>query len=136
MKITLPSIRDQQKAIFAASTKAAIEQLQKNLQAPELPPQTEVDETLFPRTHLLKENEGWEPPSPEIIAAYFRHFQSHFPEFGTDKQLARLLRLSSDRRVREYKSGDRTIPYGVWREFLTLTGRAPQDIVAVLAFMG
>lgn len=136
MKITLPNIREQQKAIFAASTQAAIKQLQKNLEAPELPPQNEVDEAQFPRTHLLRENEGWEPPSPDIIAAYFRHFQSHFPEYGTDKQLAKLLRLSSDRRVREYKSGDRIIPYGVWREFLVITGRAPQEIIPVLAFMG
>ncbi|KPY67013.1 Uncharacterized protein ALO94_05204, partial [Pseudomonas syringae pv. spinaceae] len=30
---------------------------------------------------------------------------------------------------------DRKVPYGVWRHFLVLTGRAPQDIIPVLAFM-
>ncbi|KPC24159.1 Uncharacterized protein AC496_1170 [Pseudomonas savastanoi pv. glycinea] len=43
--------------------------------------------------------------------------------------------LSSDRRVRDYKQGVRKVPYGVWRHFLVLTGRAPQDIIPVLAFM-
>jgi hypothetical protein len=136
MKIQMPSIKQQQKIIFEQSTKAAIDQLKKNLKAPELPGQTEVDESQYPRTHLLREREGWEPPHPDIIGAYFRHFQSHFPEYNTDGKLAALLGLTGDRRVREYKSGDRTIPYGVWRYFLVLTGRAPQEIIEVKAFMG
>jgi hypothetical protein len=136
MKINLPSIKDQQRIIFEESTKASIEQLKNNLKAPVLPSQTEVDESQYPRTHLLREHEGWEPPHQDIIAAYFRHFQQHFSDYSTDAKLASLLGLTSDRRVREYKSAARVIPYGVWRDFLVLTGRAPQEIRAVLAFMG
>ncbi len=87
------------------------------------------------RTHLLREREGWEPPHPDIVGAYFRNFQGHFPEYGTDEKLAALLGLSSNRRIREFKNGDRKVPYGVWRTFLVLTGRAPQDILAVLGYL-
>ncbi|WP_026225274.1 hypothetical protein [Teredinibacter turnerae] len=136
MKIELPSIREQQKVIFEKATREGIHQLKENLKAKTLPPQTEVDEALYSRNHLLRECEGWEAPAPEIVRAYFKHFQDHFPEYGTDKKLAALLGLSSDRRVREIKEGSRKAPYGVWRTFLVLTGRAPQEIVPVLAFMG
>lgn len=77
----------------------------------------------------------WEAPSPDVIGAYFRHFQEAFPEYGTDGKLAALLGISSDRRIREYKQGRQKMPYGIWRRFLVLTGRVPQDIIPVLAFM-
>lgn len=133
--IDLPSIAEQQAAVFQQATQAAIEQLQRNLQAPRLPAQTEIDESQYPRTHLLREHEGWEAPHPDIVGAYFRHFQKHFPECDSDGKLAYLLGLSSDRRVREFKSGDRKVPYGVWRQFLVMTGRAPQDVLPVFAYM-
>jgi hypothetical protein len=135
MKIALPSIANQQRFIFEESTKKSIEQLKINLKAPVIQGQTEVDENKYPRTHLLREHEGWEPPHQDIIGAYFRHFQTHFPDYGTDAKLAGLLGLTSDRRVREYKSAGRTIPYGVWRLFLVMTGRAPQEIIKVFSFM-
>jgi hypothetical protein len=133
--IELPSIQEQQDYIFEKSTKEAIKILKQNLKAPILPMQTELDESAYDRSHLLRENEGWKAPHPDIIACYFRHFQNHFPDYDSDAKLAALLGLSSDRRIREYKSGDRNIPYGVWRKFLVLTGRAPQDVLPVLAFM-
>jgi hypothetical protein len=136
MKIELPDIQKQQRFIFEESTKEGIAQLKKNLKAPVIPGQTEVDENKYPRTHLLREHEGWEPPHQDIIGAYFRHFQQHFTDYGTDAKLADLLGLTSDRRVREYKSASRTIPYGLWRKFLVMTGRAPQEIIEVKAFMG
>lgn len=135
MKIELPGIADQQTAIFEAGTKAAISQLKANLKAPRLPGQTEVDENRYPRTHLLRESEGWEPPSPELIGAYFRHFQAAFPAYGTDAKLGALLGLSSDRRIRAFKDGSKKPPYGVWRRFLVMTGRVPQEVIPVLAFM-
>lgn len=134
MKIELPSIAEQQAEVFKASTEAAIRQLQANLQAPRIPPQTEVDERTHPRTHLLREAEGWEPPHPDIVGAYFRHFQAHFPGYDSDGRLAALLGLSSDRRIREFKQGARKVPYGVWRQFLVMTGRAPQDVLPVLGY--
>lgn len=135
MKIELPPISDQQALIFEAATKEAIRQLKANLNAPRLPGQTEVDESRYQRTHLLRETEGWEPPHPDLIGAYFRQFQAAFPEYGTDAKLAALLGLSSDRRVRAFKEGSKAPPYGVWRRFLILTGRVPQDVTPVMAFM-
>jgi hypothetical protein len=136
MEIDVPSIHEQQIAIFEEATKHAIAQLKKNLKAKRLEPQNLIDENEYPRTHLLREDEGWEPPHKEIVVAYFRHFQNAFPEYDTDAKLAKLLGLSSDRRVREYKGGARKVPYGVWNKFLVLTGRVPQDVLPVLAFMG
>lgn len=136
MKIELPGIPEQQAMIFEEATKEGIAQLKANLKAPRIPAQTEIDENQYPRTHLLREQEGWEPPHQDIVGAYFRHFQEHFPQYKTDGKLAALLGLSSDRRVRAFKDGSKTVPYGVWRHFLVMTGRAPQEIIPVLAFMG
>lgn len=136
MEITLPDMASQQRFVFEQATQEAIAQLRENLSAPVLPHQDEIDESAYSRAHLLRESEGWEPPHPDVVGAYFRHFQRHFPEFGTDGKLAALLGLSSDRRVRDYKAGSAKVPYGVWRRFLVLTGRAPQEVIKVLAFMG
>ena len=135
MKIDLPSISDQQRVVFEESTNAAITMLKQNLKAPKIPGQTTVDESNYPINHLLREHEGFESPDPDIVRAYFTHFQAHFDEYNTDKKLAYLLGLSSDRRVREFKEGSRKVPFGVWRKFLVLTGRVPQDVLPVLAFM-
>lgn len=136
MKIDLPDIATQQMAIFESGTLEAIAQLKANLKAPRIPSQTFVDENKYPRNHLLREHEGWEAPHKYIVDAYFRQFQQHFPEYGTDKKLAGLLGLSSDRRVRTFKEGSVKVPYGVWRHFLVLTGRVPQEAIPVMAFMG
>tara|TARA_R110001606_G_scaffold399270_1_gene583266 strand:+ start:2783 stop:3196 length:414 start_codon:yes stop_codon:yes gene_type:complete len=135
MKIELPDIAGQQAEIFTLATEEAISILRSNLDAPRLPPQIEVVEADYPRTHLLREAEGWEPPAADLVGAYFRHFQGHFPEYGTDRKLAELLGLSSDRRVRAFKEGSKAVPYGVWRRFLVLTGRVPQDVLPVMAYM-
>ena len=136
MEIALPDLATQQRLVFVQATQEAINQLQTNLAAPVLPGQDEINEADYSRLHLLREREGWEPPHPDVVGAYFRHFQRHFPEFGTDAKLASLLGLSSDRRVRDYKAGSAKVPYGIWRRFLVLTGRAPQEVIPVLAFMG
>lgn len=136
MVIELPNIARQQALIFEEGTKTAVAQLMANLDAPKLPPQSEIDEDQYSRNHLLREREGWEPPHPDVVSAYFRHFQSHFKEYGTDAKLAALLGLSSNRRVRAFKEGSIAVPYGVWRQFLVLTGRVPQDVIPVLALMG
>lgn len=132
IEIPLPPIEEQQAIIFKEATEAGIKQLQANLAAPVLPGL--IDGPLD-RSHLLRLEEGWEPPSKDLLDAYFKHFQKAFPEYGTDAKLAKLLGLSSDRRVREYKQGRSKVPYGIWRRFLVLTGRVPQDIIPVLAFM-
>ncbi|WP_156463244.1 hypothetical protein [Pseudomonas sp. Leaf129] len=78
--IPLPSIADQQADIFEAATEDGIQQLRGNLNAKRFPGLSDFDEGQFPRTHLLREHEGWTPPPPEIVEAYFRHFQNAFPE--------------------------------------------------------
>lgn len=131
MKIDLPSIQEQQQDVFLSGIKAAIKQLEENLHAPRLPPPPGLIET--DRRHLLRKREGWIAPEPSVVKAYFWHFQEHFPQYGTDAKLAALLGLSGDRRIREYKEGTAKVPYGVWREFLVITGRVPQDVLRVLA---
>ena len=138
MKIDLPSIEDQQELIFKEAIREAISQLEKNLKEPRYPAQDLLDEIIFPRTHLLRENEGWEAPHPEIVKAYFRHFQNLFSEYSTDAKLAVLLGMmggGNDRRIRAFKDGSKKTPYGVWRRFLVLTGRVPQDIIPVLGIL-
>lgn len=132
IEIPLPGIQEQQSFIFREATEAGIKQLQANLSAPHLPGLVLLEAD---RRHLLRQDEGWVAPDKDVLDAYFKHFQKAFPEYGTDVKLAKLLGLSSDRRVREYKQGRSNIPYGVWRKFLVLTGRAPQEILEVLAFM-
>ena len=136
MQIDLPSIKDQQKIVFKKSTDEAILQLKANLKAPVLDSQGEIDEGEYGREHLLLEACGWLPPHPDVVSAYFRHFQYHFEEYKTDKKLALFLGLSSDRRVRAFKDGSKTVPYGAWRKFLVVTGRAPQEVLPVLGFLG
>lgn len=136
MKIDLPNLADQQAFIFEQATKESVAQLLANLDAPRIPLQVKQDH--WSNTHLLREREGWKPPEPDVVGAYFRHFQEHFPEFGTDEKLADLLYgPGCDRkRIRDFKSGSAPVPYRIWRHFLVLTGRVPQDITPVMAFMG
>jgi hypothetical protein len=131
MKIELPSIAEQQLMVFRASQKVGLEDMKKNLDAKVMKAPLAVDERAYPRTHLLREREGWQPPHKDLVAAYFQQFKELFG-YGSDKEIADLLGLSSDRRVREFKQGKCTVPYGVWRRFLVMTGRAPQEIIPVL----
>ena len=131
MKIELPGIDDQQLMVFLASQKEAMATMNKNLDAQVMRAPLVVDENAYPRTHLLREREGWEPPHKDLVAAYFQQFKDLFG-YGSDKEMAELLGLSSDRRVREFKQGKSPVPYGVWRRFLVMTGRAPQEVIPVL----
>lgn len=131
MKIELPGLAEQQLMVFLASQKEAMATMNKNLDAKVMRAPLAVDENAYPRTHLLREREGWEPPHKDLVAAYFQQFRELFG-YGSDKEMAELLGLSSDRRVREFKQGKSTVPYGVWRRFLVMTGRAPQDVIPVL----
>lgn len=135
MKIDLPNIEEQRRIIFEESTKESMRILKDNLQVPVLPKQDEINESDYSSAHRLLESQGWEAPHADIVGAYFRHFQTHFPEYNTDKKLAGLLGLSSDRRIREFKQGSRKVPYDVWRHFLVITGREPQSVVRVFAYM-
>ena len=129
MEIKIPSISSQQRFVLEAASKEAIKQLQENLNATEKQGVAIGNNT----KHLLTEEQGWEAPSAEVVRAYFENFKEHFPEYDSDKKLAKLFGLKTDRRIREFKSGEYKVPYGVWRKFLVLTGRAPQEVIPVLA---
>ena len=131
MKIELPSIAEQQLFVFKAAQQEAITAMEKNSEAQVMMAPISVDESAYSRAHLLREREGWEPPHKDLVAAYFGQFKELFG-YGSDRQMADLLGLSSDRRVRAFKKGTEVVPYGIWRRFLVMTGRAPQDVIPVL----
>ncbi|NAX31998.1 hypothetical protein CAG63_18295 [Vibrio sp. V37_P2S8PM304] len=135
MQINIPSLAEQRRAIVSDGIKKAIKQLKDNERAPVYEPQTEIDENQYSQSHMLDKSR-YEAPHPDIVGAYFRHFQAHFVEYKSDAALARLLGLSSDRRVREYKQGKYKVPYEVWDRFLVMTGRKPQEIIKVFGFLG
>ncbi|ROS00206.1 hypothetical protein EDC56_2844 [Sinobacterium caligoides] len=135
MKIALPDLEEQKRMVFEQSTQEAIATLKSNLKAPTSPALTELDENEFSSKHLLREREGWEAPAPEIVRAYFKQFQDIFADYNTDNKLADLLGLSGNRRIREFKQGTRKVPYNVWRHFLVLTGRVPQDVITVMGYL-
>lgn len=134
MKIDLPDIKEQQRVIYKEAIKEAKKQLDDNLKAPVIASPADINEEDYSRAHLL-DKARYESPDADIVAAYFRQLQGVFPEYGTDKKLAQLLGVSSDRRIREYKTGARRIPYEIWDRFLVLTGRKPQTIIKVIGFM-
>ena len=133
LEIKIPTMEDQIKLVAKESIREAIEVLEKNLEAPVFTG-PDIDEEHYPRAHLLRKHEGWEAPHPEIVRAYFENFKDSFPEYGSDRKLAHLLGISSDRRIREFKQGAKKVPYEIWRKFLKITGRAPQDFEKVLGF--
>lgn len=135
MKIEIPGIAAQQRFVFEAATKAGIEQLEKNLQAPVIE-DLELDESSYDNSHLLTEDR-WKPPHPDIVFAYIEQLKRH-SEHKTDKDVVIWLGLkgnNAERRLRAYKNGDNEPPYGIWRKILVATGRVPQEIEPVIAFM-
>lgn len=134
MNIELPSIAEQQLFVFKAAQQEALQAMVKNGEAVVMVAPLSVDEITYSRTHLLREREGWEPPHKDLVSAYFEQFKSLFG-YGSDREMAELLGLSSDRRVREFKQGKVPVPYGVWRRFLVMTGRAPQEVIPVLGIV-
>ena len=136
MKIKVPKMAAQQRFIFEVATKAGIDQLEKNLQAPVIE-DLELDERDYDNSHLLTEDR-WKPPHPDIVFAYIEQLKRN-SEYKTDKEIVRWLGLkgnNAERRLRAYRNGDDKPPYGIWRKILVATGRVPQEIEPVIAFMG
>ena len=134
MEISIPSMEEQKRFVFEQATKAAIEQLERNLQAPVIQG-LGLDESQFSNAHLLAEDR-WEPPHPDIVYAYVEQFKRH-SEYGSDKTVAEFLGLKGkhgERRLRAYKSGQESPPFGIWRRLLVVTGRVPQEVVPVVGF--
>ena len=136
MNIQLPNIAEQQRVILEAATKESIKTLKANLKAPVI--KTEhFDESGYSNKHLLRLSEGWEAPHIDIVTAYFNQFKDH-TEYSSDEKLGVYLGLTgknTGRRIRSFKQGETAVPYGIWRKLLVATGRAPQEIIPVVAFM-
>jgi uncharacterized membrane-anchored protein len=135
MEIKIPSIEAQKRFIFEQGTKEAIRQLEQNLNAPVVQ-DLAIDESQYSTEHLLPEGR-WKPPHPDIANAYIEQFKRHSP-YQTDKALAEWLGMrgnNAERRIRAYRDGSDSPPYGVWRKLLVATGRVPQEIIPVIAFM-
>ena len=136
MEIKIPGMAEQQRFVFEQATTAAIEQLQQNLQAPVIK-DLELDESQYSNEHLLSEDR-WQPPHPDIICAYIEQFKRHSP-YTTDSAVVEFLGLkgkNGERRLRAYKAGKESPPFGVWRRLLVVTGRVPQEVVEVVGFLG
>lgn len=135
MKIKVPEMAAQQRFIFEVATKAGIEQLEKNLKAPVIE-DLELDEGDYDNSHLLA-GDRWQPPHPDIVIAYLEQLKRH-SEYKTDTELVRWLGMkgnNAERRLRAYRNGTDKPPYGIWRKILVATGRVPQEIEPVIAFM-
>lgn len=135
ISLPLPSLDEQRLMVLNADTEQAIFILNENLNANTFPPADGIDyASLDPRIFNTLE-QGWIAPSPEVINAWFNQVKGLFSEYSSDGKLGALLGLqgnSADRRIRAYRNGAETIPYGIWRKFLELTGRAVVDVRPVL----
>ncbi|MEL5582746.1 MULTISPECIES: hypothetical protein [Enterobacterales] len=135
ISIDLPGIDEQRMLLLQRGAEAGCTLLRANLNAPHYPVASGINAADYGDKHLRTLDEGWEPPAAALVSAWFAHFQKCFPEYASESKLAGLLGLSGangGRRIRAYTSGDEKIPYGLWRRFLVMTGRASQEIIPVL----
>ncbi|EBY7550157.1 hypothetical protein D6K16_22925 [Salmonella enterica subsp. enterica serovar Enteritidis] len=135
IEIEIPSIEMQRMAVFENGIKESIDALRKNLEAAPYPKAASVDYSALDARYFMTIEQGWIAPPCELVNAWFEQFKATFPQYGVDKTLAALLGIHSNgasRRIREYRNGEKPIPYGVWRKFLVITGRVKQEIYPVM----
>lgn len=133
--IELPDTNEQRLILLRDGVERGCKALLNNLNAPHYGSVPDFNAAIYGEKHLLRENEGWQAPAPELIRAWFGQFQTVFTEYDSEDKLAALFGLhgkQGGRRIRAFKSGEMPIPYGIWRHFLVLTGRASQEIIPVL----
>ncbi|EBF9323877.1 hypothetical protein EWD79_22125 [Salmonella enterica subsp. enterica serovar Java] len=135
IEIKIPPIEIQRMEVFENGIKESIEELRKNLAAPPYPKSASVNYNALDARYFMTIEQGWIAPPCELVNAWFEQFKASFPQYGVDKTLAALLGIHSNgasRRIREYRNGEKPIPYGIWRKFLVLTGRVKQEIYPVM----
>lgn len=133
--IPLPSMEAQRLMILEMDTEKAISTLKRNLLGVHYPKAEGVDYARIDARVFLTLDQGWVPPQPELVNAWFNQVKFSFKEYQSDAKLGYLLGLqgnSADRRIRAYRKGDEAVPYGIWRAFLELTGRVTPEIKPVL----
>lgn len=136
-KPVLPGLNDQAKFVALARAKEiyqAIETLcnQPSIETPLLLNGEPVNERDYPTTHLL-DKDNYKPPHPDLVKAYFDQLKAYDSQY-TESGIAKLLGLSNGRAIRGFKSGDRPVPFAVWRRFLVATGRTAMDMPALVGF--
>ncbi|QQX80812.1 hypothetical protein JK628_02770 [Shewanella sp. KX20019] len=120
------------KEALEIGSKSAIAVIKKNLKADFIEDKTGFDETLYPTTHLLLEDEGFEPPNGAIVDHYLNQLKDHNPELS-DAKIAAMLGLAGNRRIRAFRSGERDVPFSIWRKILIMMGKVPNDAIKVIA---
>ncbi|MCP6645563.1 hypothetical protein NL493_25595 [Klebsiella pneumoniae] len=136
-EVTIPlvSMNNQRLIIMEMETEKAIATLKGNLLGKRFPKADGVDYTSLDERIFLTQDQGWVAPPSDIVDAWFTQVKSLFSEYGTDEKLGKLLGIqgsNADRRIRAYRNGSETIPYGIWRNFLVLTGRVTPHVPAVI----
>lgn len=134
LKIDLPPLADQRRVVYESKIENACNALKANLNAPVYSAPAGADVATYSRAHLKTESEGWQPPDPAIVDAWFRQFQDALPNYSSDEKLAALLGISRTHSIREWRKGTKPVPYGIWRRFLIMTGRVVQEVTPVLGF--
>lgn len=135
ISIEIPSPDVQRIELFEKGINEAVSALRKNLKAAPYPKAENVDYSALDSRYFVTVEQGWIAPPAELVNAWFEQFKATFPQYGVDKSLAALLGLhthGANRRIREYRNGEKPIPYGIWRRFLVITGRVTQEIYPVL----
>lgn len=137
IELDIPPVEEQKRILYAAEVEKSCELLKANCAAPARGDASGIDPSVFGDAHLKTDTEGWEPPPAELVNTWFLQFKNAVPEFGTDEKLGILLGIRGagvDRRIRAFRSGDKPVPYGIWRRFLVITGRVNQEIYPVIGF--
>lgn len=135
ISITLPSMDAQRLMILEMETEKAITTLKSNLLGKKFPKADGVDYASLDEHIFLTQDQGWVAPPSDLVDAWFNQVKELFYEYRSDRKLGNLLGLqgdSADRRIRAYRKGSEVIPYGIWRNFLEITGRVTPEIKPVL----
>ena len=132
-KILLPSVNDQAKIVASLRAKEIQQIIKDKCSQDTIDLPLSVNESDFSTSHLLEKNKGWQAPDHELVRAYFEQLKAHDPQY-TEKGIADLLNVNDGRSIRRFKSGERPVPYDVWRKFLVATGRAPIDLPSIIGF--
>lgn len=135
ISFSIPSLSEQRIFLLEQGIDEGIKTLKSNLSAKRFPKSKRVDYDSLDEKPFLTQEQGWTAPPGTLVDAWFEQFKSSFPEYGSDEKLANLLGIrtkGASRQIRAFRSGEKDIPYGIWRRFLVITGRASQEIYPVL----
>ena len=135
INMPLPSMDAQRLMILEMETEKAITTLKSNLLGQKFDKADGVDYAALDERIFLTQDQGWIAPPSDLVDAWFNQVKELFAEYRTDRKLGNLLGLqgeSADRRIRAYRKGSEVIPYGIWRNFLEITGRVTPEIKPVL----